>query len=186
MRDVYKDEEIGFASRFEKEAKASGPTQREKDLARALDEMAKVARKEQCKAKEAYQKGHDQAVVESAEVIRHLNSQITGYKGAVTQKDNVIAVQNNQIAEMAKVVDKVPELLAKIDDLLHTNNELKKENEKEKEMREEAEEVAYSALDQLQEKDKIIENKDKEIISLRKKLEEKEDNERLIKRILNR
>lgn len=109
MRDVYKDEEIGFANRFEKEAKANGPTQREKDLARALDEMAKVARKEQCKAKEAYQKGHDQAVVESTEVIRHLNSQITGLKGVIT-------IKNKELDNSAIVVAQKDEIIARKDE----------------------------------------------------------------------
>lgn len=100
MRDVYKDEEIGLANHFEQEAKANGPTQREKDLARALDDMASKAygyQKEakdlryreaeaQRKAATAYKQGFDQATLNNVATIRHMNYEITGLKGEVTKK----------------------------------------------------------------------------------------------------
>lgn len=161
MRDVYKDEEIGFASRFEKEVKANGPTQREKDLAYALDEMAKVARKEQCKAKEAYQKGHDQAVVESAEVIRHLNSQITGLMGRNTilgkelaKKDEIIAIKDQEKSAALR------QLADKFVNEIEANYISRKQHNKEMEA---VEDFAYSVLEDNYRKDAKIKDLEKRL-----------------------
>ena len=188
MRDVYKDEEIGFAGRFEKEEKANGPTQREKDLARALDEMAKRAYKEQNKAKEAYKQGHEAAVVESAEVIRHLNSQITGLKGVIT-------IKNKELDNSAIVVAQKDEIIARKDDIINSYEDrlnsyeriiarsdaalsgMKERLDKAIEIAEksesgrlEAEELFYNEYEKGQVKDEIIKNQDEEIKDLRKRL----------------
>ena len=168
MRDVYKDEEIGFANRFEQEAKANGPTQKEKDLGRALDEMAKRVYKEQCKVKEArheaeeaYQKGHDAAVVESAEVIRHLNSQVTGLMGRNTilgkelaKKDEIIAIKDQEkSAALRQLADSlINEIEAKYISKEQHNKEM-----------EAVEDFAYSVLEENYRKDAKIKDLEKRL-----------------------
>lgn len=161
MHDVYKDEEIGFANRFEKEVKANGPTQREKDLARKVDEMAKRAYKEQQKAKEAYKQGHDAAVVESAEVIRHLNSQITGLMGRNTilgkelaKKDEIIAIKDQEKSAA------LHQLADRFINEIEANYISKKQHDKEMEA---VEDFAYSVLEDNYRKDAKIKDLEKRL-----------------------
>ena len=71
---------------------------------RVKDEMlkGKDQRSEQF-FNDGFKEGHDKAVVESAEVIRHLNSQITGLMGRNTilgkelaKKDEIIAIKDQE------------------------------------------------------------------------------------------
>ena len=137
MRDVYKDEEIGLANHFEQEAKANGPTQREKDLARALDDMANKAYRYQKEAKDlryreaeaqrkaatGYKQGFDQATLNNVATIRHMNYEITGLKGEVTKKEKENKKLREENEQLSQVVDRVPELLQRMNEA--TNKILK-------------------------------------------------------------
>lgn len=143
MRDVYKDEEIGLANLFEQEAKANGPTQREKDLARALDDMANKAygyQKEakdlryreaeaQRKAATAYKQGFDQATLNNVATIRHMNYEITGLKGEVTKKEKENKELREENEQLIQVVNSVPELLQQMKEATNIILSLREERE---------------------------------------------------------
>lgn len=109
MRDVYKDEEIGFAQRFEKERQEQwnanhAQWEREK-MVRDIDKYANLAYKNQKRAEEAerkvdvaYQEGYDKAVADDSATIRHLNNQITGFKSVITTKNRELEEKNEIIA----------------------------------------------------------------------------------------
>lgn len=143
MRDVYKDEEIGLANRFEQEAKANGPTQKEKDLARALDDMASKAygyQKEakdlryreaeaQRKAATAYKQGFDQATLNNVATIRHMNYEISGLKGEVTKKEKENKELREENEQLSQVVNSVPELLQQMKEATNIIFSLREERE---------------------------------------------------------
>lgn len=179
MRDVYKDEEIGLANHFEQEAKANGPTQREKDLARALDDMASKAygyQKEakdlryreaeaQRKAATAYKQGFDQATLNNVATIRHMNYEITGLKGEVTKKEKENKELREENEQLSQVVNSVPELLQQMKEATNIILSLREEREyilekanmfknnliKERKDREEIEELLNIALNEKEE-----------------------------------
>lgn len=179
MRDVYKDEEIGLANHFEQEAKANGPTQREKDLARALDDMASKAygyQKEakdlryreaeaQRKAATAYKQGFDQATLNNVATIRHMNYEISGLKGEVTKKEKENKELREENEQLSQVVNSVPELLQQMKEATNIIFSLREEREyilekanmfkndliKERKDREEIEELLNIALNEKEE-----------------------------------
>lgn len=179
MRDVYKDEEIGLANHFEQEAKANGPTQREKDLARALDDMASKAygyQKEakdlryreaeaQRKAATAYKQGFDQATLNNVATIRHMNYEITGLKGEVTKKEKENKELREENEQLSQVVNSVPELLQQMKEATNIIFSLREEREyilekanmfkndliKERKDKEEIEELLNIALNEKEE-----------------------------------
>lgn len=179
MRDVYKDEEIGLANRFEQEAKANGPTQREKDLARALDDMASKAygyQKEakdlryreaeaQRKAATAYKQGFDQATLNNVATIRHMNYEISGLKGEVTKKEKENKELREENEQLSQVVNSVPELLQQMKEATNIIFSLREEREyilekanmfkndliKERKDKEEIEELLNIALNEKEE-----------------------------------
>lgn len=77
---------------------------------RVKDEMlkGKDQRNEQL-FNDGFKEGHDKAVVESAEVIRHLNSQITGLKGVIT-------IKNKELDNSAIVITQKDEIIARKDE----------------------------------------------------------------------
>lgn len=179
MRDVYKDEEIGLANHFEQEAKANGPTQREKDLARALDDMASKAygyQKEakdlryreaeaQRKAATAYKQGFDQATLNNVATICHMNYEITGLKGEVTKKEKENKELREENEQLSQVVNSVPELLQQMKEATNIIFSLREEREyilekanmfkndliKERKDKEEIEELLNIALNEKEE-----------------------------------
>lgn len=179
MRDVYKDEEIGLANRFEQEAKANGPTQREKDLARALDDMANKAYGYQKEAKDlryreaeaqrkavtAYKQGFDQATLNNVATIRHMNYEITGLKGEVTKKEKENKELREENEQLSQVVNSVPELLQQMKEATNIILSLREEREyilekanmfkndliKERKDKEEIEELLNIALNEKEE-----------------------------------
>lgn len=179
MRDVYKDEEIDLANHFEQEAKANGPTQREKDLARALDDMASKAygyQKEakdlryreaeaQRKAATAYKQGFDQATLNNVATIRHMNYEITGLKGEVTKKEKENKELREENEQLSQVVNSVPELLQQMKEATNIILSLREEREyilekanmfkndliKERKDKEEIEELLNIALNEKEE-----------------------------------
>ena len=179
MRDVYKDEEIGLANHFEQEAKANGPTQREKDLARALDDMASKAygyQKEakdlryreaeaQRKAATAYKQGFDQATLNNVATIRHMNYEISGLKGEVTKKEKENKELREENEQLSQVVNSVPELLQQMKEATNIIFSLREEREyilekanmfkndliKERKDKEEIEELLNIALNEKEE-----------------------------------
>lgn len=179
MRDVYKDEEIGLANHFEQEAKANGPTQKEKDLARALDDMASKAygyQKEakdlryreaeaQRKAATAYKQGFDQATLNNVATIRHMNYEITGLKGEVTKKEKENKELREENEQLSQVVNSVPELLQQMKEATNIIFSLREEREyilekanmfknnliKERKDKEEIEELLNIALNEKEE-----------------------------------
>lgn len=179
MRDVYKDEEIGLANHFEQKAKANGPTQREKDLARALDDMASKAygyQKEakdlryreaeaQRKAATAYKQGFDQATLNNVATIRHMNYEITGLKGEVTKKEKENKELREENEQLSQVVNSVPELLQQMKEATNIILSLREEREyilekanmfknnliKERKDKEEIEELLNIALNEKEE-----------------------------------
>ena len=175
MRDVYKDEEIGLANHFEQEAKANGPTQKEKDLARALDDMASKAygyQKEakdlryreaeaQRKAATAYKQGFDQATLNNVATIRHMNYEITGLKGEVTKKEKENKDLREENKQLTQVVNKVPELLQQMN------------------------EATNKILSLREERDYLVEKTDLLNNALIKEREDKKETEELLNIVLN-